>query len=55
MVENMVEIVKLVYVMIIFLSLFLVAINIKNKPILSCSNFLSYLLDDIYPFSVHLM
>jgi len=49
----MVKIIKFVYVMIIILSLFIVAINIKSKPNLSFSNFLSYLLYDIYPFSVH--
>jgi len=55
--KNMVEIVKFVYVIIIFISLFLIAKNVEGKPVFSFFNSLRYFLHNILSHSsnIHLL
>lgn len=45
--ENMVEIIKFIYVMVNFISVFLVSMNVEGNPFLNVLNFLNYLLHNI--------
>jgi len=43
----MAEIVKFIYVMVIFISVFLVSMNVEGNPFFNVLNFLNYLLHNI--------